>query len=77
MRATMGVFPALMDPARKAARLVLAGPRSRQPISGKPGFGVALRGAVAEGDVFFVFEQDGREFVIFEEINPTQANCEG
>lgn len=62
----MGVFPALLDPAKEAVKKMLREGTSAQPIEGKDGFFVAPKGTVDAAQIFFTFDFEGAQFVIFE-----------
>jgi hypothetical protein len=64
MRETLGVFPSLMAPARKAAEQITPGSEPFLPVPGMPGFWVALEESAEGADIFFKFEHAGRRFVI-------------
>lgn len=66
MNERMGIFPSLLIPAREAAAKLLAGTETMVPIEGKEDFMVARKGAVEETSVYFPFEYEDEQFVIFE-----------
>ncbi len=67
MQERMGLFPALLDPAKEAAAKLLSdSSRSAVPVEGKEDFMVAPEGMIDESRVYFRFEHEGTRFVIFE-----------
>ncbi len=66
MNERMGLFPALLDPARKAAARLLAENLTMAPIEDKADFMVAPEGEIDENLIYFRFEYEGMRFVIFE-----------
>jgi hypothetical protein len=62
----MGVFPALMEPAREAVRKMLQDGTSSAELAGKPGFWVVPKGTVEQERIFYEFDCDGAMFVIVE-----------
>jgi hypothetical protein len=62
----IGLFPAMMDPARAAVRKMLLENTSSAELEGKPGFWVVPKGTVEQERVFHEFEFDGAWFAIVE-----------
>jgi len=62
----MGIFPALIEPAREAARKLLRENVDAVELEGKPGFLVVPKGTIASDRVFHEFECDGVLFSLIE-----------
>lgn len=62
----MGLFPAMMDPAREAARKMLLENTTSAELEGKPGYFVVPKGTVESDRVFYDFEFEGAWFAIVE-----------
>jgi hypothetical protein len=67
MNERMGLFPALLTPAKEAAAKLLSENLTRVPVEGKADFMVAPEGTIDESAVYFRFEHEGHRFVIFEQ----------
>jgi len=67
MNERMGLFPALLDPAKEAAAKLIAENLTAVPVEGKADLMVAPEGTVDESVVFFKFEHEGHRFVLFEQ----------
>ncbi len=62
-----GIFPGLLEPAKKAAEQLKAEGLPEIGIEGRDGLSVAKKDDIKDVKIHFVFEHNGEEYVIFEE----------
>ena len=62
------IFPALLEPAKKAAQSILDGTCTKCKVEGQEGFWVALQSDAQELHISHSFEYEGKQFVIFERM---------
>lgn len=68
MNIKTAMFPALLEPAKKAAQSVLDGRCTRCEVEGQQGFWVARQSASEGLLIAHSFEYEGEQFVIFEKV---------
>lgn len=62
------IFPALLEPAKKAAQSIIDGTCTKCTVEGQEGFWVSLESDAQGFHISHSFEYEGKQFVIYEQV---------